>query len=121
MPRLRRVMSPGFPQHLTQRGNNRQACFFAESDYLIYLPWLQRAACAYSVSIHAYVLMPNHVHLILVPADADGLSAFAVVIMSGTTPQCSMAKFFPVRPIPVITSSAMKRMSCLSQISRIRG
>jgi putative transposase len=74
MPRLRRVMTPGYPQHLTQRGNNRQACFFAESDYLIYLHWLQRAASAYRVSIHAYVLMPNHVHLLATPGLEGGLS-----------------------------------------------
>jgi len=74
MPRLRRVMSPGFPQHVTQRGNNREPCFFAESDCLIYLHWLQRAASVYSVSIHAYVLMPNHVHLLATPGQEGGLS-----------------------------------------------
>jgi len=74
MPRLPRVMSPGFPQHLVQRGNNREPCFFAESDYLAYLRWLERAACAYGVSVHAYVLMPNHVHLLATPQIEGGIS-----------------------------------------------
>jgi putative transposase len=67
-------MSSGLPQHLVQRGNNREPCFFAEPDYLAYLHWLERAARAYSVSIHAYVLMPNHVHLLATPAVEGGIS-----------------------------------------------
>ena len=74
MPRLPRVMSPGIPQHLVQRGNNREPCFFAEADYLTYLRWLERAASAYRVSIHAYVLMPNHVHILATPAMEGGIS-----------------------------------------------
>jgi putative transposase len=74
MPRLPRVMSPGFPQHLIQRGNNREPCFFAEADYRTYLHWLERAASAYSVSVHAYVLMPNHVHLLATPGVEGGIS-----------------------------------------------
>jgi REP-associated tyrosine transposase len=74
MPRLPRVMSAGFPQHVIQRGNNREPCFFTDSDYLAYLRWLERAACAYRVSIHAYVLMPNHVHLLATPGLEGGLS-----------------------------------------------
>jgi putative transposase len=74
MPRLLRVMSPGIPQHLVQRGNNREPCFFAEADYLTYLHWLERAASAYRVAIHAYVLMPNHVHLLATPAVEGGIS-----------------------------------------------
>jgi putative transposase len=74
MPRLPRVMSPGLPQHLVQRGNNREPCFFAESDYSTYLRWLERAALAYRVSVHAYVLMPNHVHLLATPGVEGGIS-----------------------------------------------
>jgi putative transposase len=74
MPRLPRVMSPGFPQHVVQRGNNREACFYAESDYLTYLRWLERAASANRVSVHAYVLMPNHVHLLATPSIEGGIS-----------------------------------------------
>jgi len=74
MPRLPRVMSSGFPQHVVQRGNNREPCFFAEADYLAYLHWLERAADMYRVALHAYVLMPNHVHLLATPAMEGGIS-----------------------------------------------
>lgn len=74
MPRLPRIMCAGFPQHLVQRGNNREPCFFAESDYLTYLRWLERAAHAYHVCVHAYVLMPNHVHLLATPSVQGGIS-----------------------------------------------
>jgi putative transposase len=74
MPRLPRVTCSGFPQHLVQRGNNREPCFFAESDYLAYLHWLERAANTYRVSVHAYVLMPNHVHLLATPGVEGGIS-----------------------------------------------
>ena len=52
------------PQHIIQRGNNRQATFFAEEDYLFYLDRLCEGAQKYGCSIHAYVLMTNHVHLL---------------------------------------------------------
>ena len=74
MPRLPRVMSSGLPQHLIQRGNNGERCFFAEPDYIAYLHWLARAASAYRVSVHAYVLMPNHVHLLATPGMDGGIS-----------------------------------------------
>jgi putative transposase len=67
-------MSPGIPQHLVQRGNNGDPCFFAEADYLTYLRWLERAASGYRVSIHAYVLMPNHVHILATPTVEGGIS-----------------------------------------------
>ena len=74
MPRLPRVMSSGLAQHLVQRGNNREPCFFSGSDYSAYLHWLERAARAYRVSVHAYVLMPNHVHLLATPGVEGGIS-----------------------------------------------
>ena len=74
MPRLPRVMSPGFPQHVIQRGNNRESCFFEEADYVVYLHWLERAARTYRVAIHAYVLMINHVHLLATPGMEGGIS-----------------------------------------------
>jgi putative transposase len=67
-------MSAGFPQHVIQRGNNLEACFFAEVDYSVYLHWLERAASTYRVAIHAYVLMPNHVHLLVTPGIDGGIS-----------------------------------------------
>ena len=74
MPRLQRIMAAGFPQHVVQRGNNREDCFFAEADHAAYLHWLERAARTYQVAIHAYVLMANHVHLLVTPGTEGGVS-----------------------------------------------
>ena len=60
-------MLPGTSLHLIQRGNNRQACFFSESDYLVYLEWLEKYAKEHECLVHAYVLMTNHVHLLVTP------------------------------------------------------
>lgn len=67
MPRRPRITLPGVPLHLIQRGNNRQACFFHEQDYLFYLEWLAEYAQISACKVHAYVLMTNHVHLLLTP------------------------------------------------------
>ena len=69
MPRRPRLALPGVPQHLIQRGNNRQACFFAEEDYRFYLACLAEYAGKAGCHLHAYVLMTNHVHL-LISADS---------------------------------------------------
>lgn len=74
MPRRPRIKLPGLPQHLVQRGVNREPCFFAEEDYHCYLHWLGKAAADYRCRVHAYVLMTNHVHLLVTPDDSDGLA-----------------------------------------------
>jgi putative transposase len=74
MPRPRRLNLVGFPQHITHRGNNRQACFFDDQDRLAYLALLNRAARRRGCDIHAYVLMTNHVHILATPSVADGVS-----------------------------------------------
>ena len=74
MARLPRAALPGIPQHVTQRGNNRQACFFAEEDYAVYLDRLKHYAEQYQVLVHAYILMTNHVHLLLTPKTKEGVS-----------------------------------------------
>lgn len=73
MPRIARVVVPGIPHHVTQRGNRRQKVFFRESDYLAYKTILARYCRREEVGIWAYCLMPNHVHLVLVPQNRDGL------------------------------------------------
>lgn len=65
MPRRPRLTLPNVPLHLIQRGNNRQACFFADEDYLSYLEWLTEYAAKTGCLVHAYVLMTNHVHLLI--------------------------------------------------------
>ncbi|MGH8441407.1 MAG: transposase [Nevskiaceae bacterium] len=67
MPRRLRYELADVPQHVVQRGNNRQATFFGERDYCRYLEFLADAAQHNSCSIHAYALMPNHVHLLVTP------------------------------------------------------
>lgn len=73
MARLARVVAPGYPHHITQRGNRRQQTFFEESDYRLYLAILQEECDLFCVDIWSYCLMPNHVHLIVVPRDEDCL------------------------------------------------
>ena len=73
MPRLARVVAPGLPHHITQRGNRRQKTFFCDEDYVAYKRLLSEWCARHSVDIWAYCLMPNHVHLIAVPENEDGL------------------------------------------------
>jgi putative transposase len=73
MARAGRYFLPDQPLHVIQRGNNRQAVFFARDDYEQYRSWLVEAASEYGCAVHAYVLMTNHVHLLVTPADAESL------------------------------------------------
>jgi len=73
MARLARVVAPGFPHHITQRGNRRLPTFFREEDYAAYLMLLSEWCRTCRVEIWAYCLMPNHVHLIAVPETEEGL------------------------------------------------
>lgn len=75
MPRRSRIALPNVPVHLIQRGNNRQPCFFADEDYRRYLDWLAEYANKTGCRIHAYVLMTNHVHLLISAERADAGSA----------------------------------------------
>jgi len=67
------MVLPGIPHHVTQRGNRRERTFFEEGDYALYLDLLAEAAGRHGVEIWSYCLMPNHVHIIVVPRDADAL------------------------------------------------
>jgi len=73
MARLARIVIPGVPYHVTQRGNRRERTFFEDADYKRYRTMLGQAARRAGTEVWAYCLMPNHVHLIVVPADEDGL------------------------------------------------
>lgn len=74
MARLPRLCLPGIPQHIIQRGNNRQVCFGSEEDFAAYAHWLAEYAKKYRVAIHAWVFMTNHVHLLATPETNDGIS-----------------------------------------------
>jgi putative transposase len=73
MPRHARSVFPGLPHHVTQRGNRREAIFFAGEDRTAYLDWLGEYADRDGVAILAYCLMSNHVHIVLVPPHTDSL------------------------------------------------
>ena len=75
MARLARVVIPGLPHHVTQRGNHREAVFFGDDDYRAYLELISKAARASGTQVWAYCLMPNHVDFIMTPSHADGLRA----------------------------------------------
>ena len=81
MPRPTSFVIPGLPQHAIVRGNNRDPIFIAEEDYSTYLGWLRSAARKHDCAIHAYVLMTNHVHLLVTPSTEHGLGK--MVQMSG--------------------------------------
>jgi putative transposase len=74
MPRGKRLDVAGVAQHVVQRGNDRQACFFRDDDYARYLGILREAGLRFGCCVHAYVLMTNHVHLLLTPARAGGVA-----------------------------------------------
>ncbi|SFK14309.1 transposase [Caulobacter sp. UNC279MFTsu5.1] len=73
MARLARTVFEGVPHHVTQRGNGRAQTFFSDADYQLYRDLLAENAVKAGVEVWGWVLMPNHVHLILVPSDPDGL------------------------------------------------
>jgi len=75
MPRKPRFNLTGIPQHIIQRGNNREPCFVSVEDYHRYLGDLSEVAIKYRCRIHAYVLMTNHVHLLATPMIENGLSS----------------------------------------------
>lgn len=71
MPRRARLSLAGTPWHIIQRGNNRSVCFYADVDYAFYLHHLKDLAVRFGCAVHAYVLMSNHVHLLLTPSQVD--------------------------------------------------
>lgn len=74
MARISRVVAPGYPHHITQRGNRRQQTFFCADDYRAYLSLMSEWLNRHQVEIWAWCLMPNHTHLIAVPQTVEGLA-----------------------------------------------
>ncbi len=73
MPRKLRLYLPGIPNHVVQRGNDRNPCFFEEDTYWFFLDCLGDACERYDVAIHAYVLMTNHSHLLMTHCTESGI------------------------------------------------
>jgi putative transposase len=74
MARQARTIIPGQAMHVMVRGNNREILFFSDADRRVYLDWLREAAKQFSAAVHAFALMPNHVHLLITPHNADALA-----------------------------------------------
>jgi REP element-mobilizing transposase RayT len=74
MARVGRIVVPGYPHHVTQRGNRRQTVFFDSSGYALYRDLLAECCRKASVEVWAYCLMPNHVHFVLTPQTAEGFA-----------------------------------------------
>jgi putative transposase len=74
MPRIARAVAVGFPHHVIQRGNYRQAVFQSDEDYLQYIEWLRQYSKKYGMKVWAYCLMSNHVHFIAVPMEGDSFA-----------------------------------------------
>jgi len=74
MPRFARIVIPGVPHHVIQRGNRRQRVFFRKSDYEYYLETLAHCSAMHGLKVWAYCLMPNHVHVIMEPETEDSLA-----------------------------------------------
>jgi REP-associated tyrosine transposase len=74
MPRVARIVVPGVPHHITQRGNNRQRVFFTDEHRSLYLDLLKKHATQFGLQIWAYCLMENHIHLVATPRSADSLA-----------------------------------------------
>ena len=74
MPRIARIVVPGYPHHIVQRGNRRLDVFFSDEDHMAYIELLKKACRKFGVQIWAYCLMTNHAHFIAVPKKADSLA-----------------------------------------------
>jgi len=74
MARIARVVVPGYPHHVTQRGSRRQPTFFCEEDYQLYLNVVAESCRRHGVEVWAYCLMPNHIHMIAMPSASEALS-----------------------------------------------
>jgi putative transposase len=80
MPRRRRVHLDAVPLHIVQRRHNREPCFFDEPDYHAYLQWLGEALARERRALHAYVLMTNHVRLLVAPAGSESIPRVIIAV-----------------------------------------
>jgi putative transposase len=74
MPRIARIVIPGVPHHITQRGNNRQDVFFVDEDRIIFLRFLKEQSQKFGMRIDGYCLMTNHIHIIATPGKEDSFA-----------------------------------------------
>ena len=115
MARRPRVLLPGIPLHIIQRGNNRSACFYSDEDYIFYIDTLAVLAQLYGCKIHALCLMTNHVHLLLTPTCCAGAGAALCSICQSNI---STNGHIVGRPFPLLFGSTRKL--CFSLLSIYR-
>ena len=108
MPRKTRMYLPDIPVHVVQRGNNRDACFFCEDEYRYFLDRLREGLGRFGVALHAYVLMTNHVHLLMTPRDIAGISRLMQHLGRHYVRTSTASTGAPVR----CGKDATKRVSC---------
>ena len=76
MPRRPRTLMPNVPVHIVQRGASREAVFFEDEDYKAYAGWMKEAAQTYDIAIHAFVLMTNHIHILITAQNPENVGKF---------------------------------------------
>lgn len=109
MPRFSRLVLPAVPLHVIQRGHDRQRCFFVDDDYVVYRQCLHEEAVVACCEVHAYVLMSNHVHLLLSVEDAERLA----IMMKGVAQR--YAQYFNHRRAATGSPWDGRYKSCLVQ------
>jgi len=114
MPRRPRIHLDGQPLHIVQRGHNREACFFAEEDYHAYLRGLKHALAEANCFLHAYALMPNHVHLLLTPKRAETVPRLIMELKGSGWVYFPGMLFYARRRLSARTASAP---ACASQFA----
>lgn len=80
MPRRPRIVAPGYPHHVTQRGVRRQKSFISDSDFGTYIRLARELLKEHPIEIWAYCLMPNHIHAVVVPEDPNSLSRYFALL-----------------------------------------
>ena len=108
MPRTRRLDLAGLTQHVIQRGNDRQPCFFREIDYIRYLQDLRDSAFSCECSIHAYVLMTNHVHLLVTPRQPGALALDIQPDRSELTGLDTLGDEFAIAPMAFVRAAGQR-------------
>jgi REP element-mobilizing transposase RayT len=117
MPRQPRLDLPGVPQHVIQRGNDRQPCFLREQDYRCYLSQLNDAARSHGCRIHAYVLMTNHVHLLMTP-DTAGAVARTMQSQDLRGRRFKGTEVIKCRPLLLLAGLVVDRLQAFPAFSR---
>ncbi len=95
MAKIAHVIDPGYPHHITQRGNRGQQNFFCDDDYLAYIELIAHWCKKYQIEIWSWCLMPNHVHLIAVPHKEEMLRSWPSLALATFDVACTEESYYP--------------------------